>query len=201
METEARLYADRKTAAPPRPVGRNFYFLGMPPRPGICRAGGACSLRGRRADPSAIVSRLHLSRRVVTGWWQARWAPGTCGLVKGWSNPGEGREIRSRERKGSIELPSKLPLGDRVRVLRVRSAISWRSMLAYQGTTGSLSCSGCLVVSTDSFCKDPTSTCNGTGTAPMLSQSIVDASASKPHRPRHSREPETRSWRYLNRAW
>jgi transcriptional antiterminator RfaH len=48
--------------------------------------------------------------RVVTGWWQARWAPGTCGLVMDGTTPAKVpdaviAEIRPREREGAIELP------------------------------------------------------------------------------------------------
>jgi transcription antitermination factor NusG len=77
--------------------------------------------------------------RVVTGWWQApRWTPGTCGLVMHGETPAKVSkaviaEIRSRERKGAIELPPKLLWGDRVRVLRG----PFRDQLAiYAGMSG-----------------------------------------------------------------
>jgi transcriptional antiterminator RfaH len=63
--------------------------------------------------------------RVVNGWWQARWAPGTCGLIMDGGQPARVSdaviaEIRSRECDGLIELPQRPPLrpGDAVRVLR-----------------------------------------------------------------------------------
>jgi transcriptional antiterminator RfaH len=56
-------------------------------------------------------------------WHAARWAPGTLGLVMNGLEPARIpdaviAEIRSRERDGMIELPSKLCRGSRVRILR-----------------------------------------------------------------------------------
>jgi transcriptional antiterminator RfaH len=80
-------------------------------------------LRGRRVEVLLPLFPGYTFLRVVTGWWQARWAPGTCGLVMDGAIPAKVpdaviAEIKSRERKGAIELPSKLRPGDRVRVLR-----------------------------------------------------------------------------------
>ena len=80
-------------------------------------------LRGRRVEVLLPLFPGYTFLRVVTGWWQARWTPGTCGLVMDGAKPAKVpdaviAEIRSRERKGAIELPPKLRRGDRVRVLR-----------------------------------------------------------------------------------
>ena len=109
-------------------------------------------LRGRRVEVLLPLFPGYTFLRVVTGWWQARWAPGTCGLVMDGAIPAKVpdaviAEIRSREREGAIELPPKVRPGDRVRVLRGPFAISSRSTPACQGVTESLSCSGCSVVS------------------------------------------------------
>jgi transcriptional antiterminator RfaH len=79
--------------------------------------------RGHRVEVLLPLFPGYTFLRVVTGWWQARWAPGTCGLVMDGATPAKVpeaviAEIRSRERGGAIELPSKLRPGDRVRVLR-----------------------------------------------------------------------------------
>jgi transcriptional antiterminator RfaH len=79
-------------------------------------------LRGRRVEVLLPLFPGYTFLRVVTGWWQARWAPGTCGLVMDGAIPAKVpdaviAEIKSRERKGAIELPAKLRPGDRVRVL------------------------------------------------------------------------------------
>jgi transcriptional antiterminator RfaH len=80
-------------------------------------------LRGRRVEILLPLFPGYTFLRVVTGWWQARWTPGTCGLVMDGATPAKVpdaviAEIRSREREGAIELPPKLRPGDRVRVLR-----------------------------------------------------------------------------------
>jgi transcriptional antiterminator RfaH len=80
-------------------------------------------LRGRRVEVLLPLFPGYTFLRVVTGWWQARWAPGTCGLVMDGAIPAKVpdaviAEIKSRERKGAIELPSEVRPGDRVRVLR-----------------------------------------------------------------------------------
>lgn len=73
-------------------------------------------------SPPAIVSRLTFLW-VATGRWQARWAPGTCGLVMDGATLAKVpdaviAEIRSREREGAIDLLPKIRPGDQVRVLR-----------------------------------------------------------------------------------
>jgi transcriptional antiterminator RfaH len=80
-------------------------------------------LRGRRVEILLPLFPGYTFLRVVTGWWQARWTPGTCGLVMDGATPAKVpdaviAEIRSREREGAIELPPNLRPGDRVRVLR-----------------------------------------------------------------------------------
>ena len=80
-------------------------------------------VRGRWAEVLLPLFPGYTFLRVVTGWWQARWTPGTCGLVMDGATPAKVpdaviAEIKSREREGAIELPPKLRSGDRVRVLR-----------------------------------------------------------------------------------
>ena len=95
-------------------------------------------LRGRRVEVLVPLFPSYTFLRVVTGWWQARWAPGTCGLVMDGATPAKVpdaviAEIRSREHEGAIELPPKVRPGDRVRVLRG----PFRDHLAiYAGMTG-----------------------------------------------------------------
>ena len=95
-------------------------------------------LRGRRVEVLLPLFPGYTFLRVVTGWWQARWAPGTCGLVMDGETPAKVpdaviAEIRSRERDGAIRLPPKVRPGDRVRVLRG----PFRDHLAiYAGMTG-----------------------------------------------------------------
>jgi transcriptional antiterminator RfaH len=95
-------------------------------------------LRGRGVEVLVPLFPGYTFLRVVTGWWQARWAPGTCSLVMDGEIPAKVpdaviTEIRSRERKGAIELPPKLRPGDRVRVLRG----PFRDQLAiYAGMSG-----------------------------------------------------------------
>jgi transcriptional antiterminator RfaH len=80
-------------------------------------------VRDRRVEVLLPLFPGYTFLRVVAGWWQARWTPGTCGLVMDGGTPAKVpdaviAEIKSRERKGAIELPPKLRSGDRVRVLR-----------------------------------------------------------------------------------
>ena len=95
-------------------------------------------LRGRRVEVLLPLFPGYSFLRIVTGWWQARWAPGTCGLVMDGATPAKVpdaviAEIRSREREGAIELPSKLRPGDWVRVLHG----PFRDQFAiYAGMTG-----------------------------------------------------------------
>src|SRR5262245_31784584 len=77
--------------------------------------------RGRRVEVLLPLFPGYIFLRVVTGWWQARWTPGTCGLVMDGETPAKVpdaviAEIRSRERKGAIELQPKLRPGDRNRI-------------------------------------------------------------------------------------
>jgi transcriptional antiterminator RfaH len=56
-------------------------------------------------------------------WHAARWAPGTLGLIMDGMKPARVpdaviAEIRQREVRGLVELPSRLRRGDRVRILR-----------------------------------------------------------------------------------
>src|SRR5262245_52146965 len=94
--------------------------------------------RGRRVEVLLPLFPGYIFLRVVTGWWQARWTPGTCGLVMDGETPAKVpdaviAEIRSRERKGAIELQPKLRPGERVRVLRG----PFRDQLAiYAGMSG-----------------------------------------------------------------
>jgi len=60
---------------------------------------------------------------VVAGWWEARWAPGTLGLIMDGLTPTKVplaviEEIRARERNGAVELPDhRFHYGDRVKIL------------------------------------------------------------------------------------
>jgi hypothetical protein len=61
-------------------------------------------LRGRRVEVLLPLFSAYTFLRVVTGWWRARWAPGTCGLVMDGATPAKVpdaviAEIRSSERK------------------------------------------------------------------------------------------------------
>jgi transcriptional antiterminator RfaH len=95
-------------------------------------------LRGRRVEVLLPLFPGYTFLRVVTGWWQARWAPGTCGLVMDGATPAKVpdavmAEIRSRERKGASTLPPQLRAGYRVCVLRG----PFRDQLAiYAGMSG-----------------------------------------------------------------
>ena len=44
-------------------------------------------LRGRRVEILLPLFPGYTFLRVVTGWWQARWTPGTCGLVMDGATP------------------------------------------------------------------------------------------------------------------
>jgi hypothetical protein len=44
-------------------------------------------LRGRRVEVLLPLFPGYTFLQVVTGWWQARWAPGTCGLVMDGTTP------------------------------------------------------------------------------------------------------------------
>jgi transcriptional antiterminator RfaH len=80
----------------------------------------------------------YLFVEIVVGWWAARWCPGTRGLVMNCGLPVRVpdhvlAEIRSRERGGLVELPSRLKRGDPVRILR--GAFS-EHLALYQGQAG-----------------------------------------------------------------
>ena len=122
-------------------------------------------LRGRRVEVLLPLFPGYTFLQVVTGWWQARWAPGTRGLVMDGTTPAKVpdaviAEIRSREDEGAIELPPKVRPGDRVRVLRGPFRDHLAIYAGMTGRTGSLSCSGCSV-SAGSFCPDAISRANG----------------------------------------
>jgi transcriptional antiterminator RfaH len=80
---------------------------------------------GRRIETQPALFPGYLFLQVVNGaWWDARWAPGVTKIVLDGAAParvpdGVIDEIRSREVKGLIELPSsRLKRGDPVRILR-----------------------------------------------------------------------------------
>jgi hypothetical protein len=138
-------------------------------------------LRGRRVEVLLPLFPGYTFLRVVTGWWQARWAPGTCGLVMDGETPAKVpdaviAEIRSREREGAIVCHPRYGQAIGCECYAVRSAITSRSTPACQGVTGSLSCSGCSVVSAGSFCPDAISRANGR--APTHCRSRVDRAVS-----------------------
>jgi transcriptional antiterminator RfaH len=79
--------------------------------------------RGRKIETRPVLFPGYLFVEIVVGWWQARWCPGTLGLVMNCGVPvrvpdGIIDEIRKREVGGLVELPKQaLRRGDRVRVL------------------------------------------------------------------------------------
>jgi transcriptional antiterminator RfaH len=79
--------------------------------------------RGRRVEVLLPLFPGYTFVRVMTGWWQARWAPGTCGL--GWTVPHRLRSptlLLRRSGRVSAKVRSsshpRIRPGDRVRVLR-----------------------------------------------------------------------------------
>jgi transcriptional antiterminator RfaH len=79
---------------------------------------------GRKIEIRPPLFPGYLFVEIVVGWWQARWCPGTLGLVMNCGLPVRVPEvvlddIRKREVGGLIELPRapKFSPGDRVRVL------------------------------------------------------------------------------------
>jgi transcriptional antiterminator RfaH len=80
-------------------------------------------LRGQRIKLQLPLFPGYCFVAIELQWHAARWAPGTLGLVLNGLEPARIpdaviAEIRSRERDGMIELPSKLCRGSRVRILR-----------------------------------------------------------------------------------
>ena len=82
------------------------------------------TVRGRRIETLQPLFVGYAFVRIVLQWHTARWCPGTLGLIMDGIVPAKVpdcviSEIRSRERKGAIELPWCGPRrGDRVRILR-----------------------------------------------------------------------------------
>src|SRR5262245_36059117 len=79
---------------------------------------------GRRIETRPPLFPGYLFVAIVVGWWQARWCPGTLGLVMNCGLPVRVPDsvlddIRKREIGGLIELPKppRFKPGDRVRVL------------------------------------------------------------------------------------
>src|SRR5262245_27547966 len=79
--------------------------------------------RGRKVEARPPLFPAYLFVEIVVGWWQARWCPGTLGLVMNCGLPVRVpdsvlEDIRKREVGGLIELPRppKFRTGDRVRV-------------------------------------------------------------------------------------
>jgi transcriptional antiterminator RfaH len=80
---------------------------------------------GRRIETRPPLFPGYLFCQILNGWWQARWCPGTVGLVMNGGAPVRVPDvvldaIRARERNGLVELP-KLPRfkpGDTVRIGR-----------------------------------------------------------------------------------
>jgi transcriptional antiterminator RfaH len=93
---------------------------------------------GRRIETRPVLFPGYLFVEIVAGWWEARWCPGTRGLVMNCGLPVRVpesvlAEIRSRECGGLVELPSRLKRGDPVRIKRG----AFREQLAlYQGQAG-----------------------------------------------------------------
>jgi transcriptional antiterminator RfaH len=80
---------------------------------------------GRRVELRPALFPGYAFVLVVSGWWNARWAPGTLGLIMDGVGPARVpddviAEIRGREHNGLIELapPPALRRGARVRILR-----------------------------------------------------------------------------------
>jgi transcriptional antiterminator RfaH len=78
---------------------------------------------GRKIETRPPLFPGYLFVEIVIGWWQARWCPGTLGLVMNCGLPVRVPDsvlddIRKRERNGLVELPRPgLKRGDRVRVV------------------------------------------------------------------------------------
>jgi transcription antitermination factor NusG len=91
---------------------------------------------GRRVEVLLPLFPGYTFLRVVTGWWQARWTPGTCGLVMDGATPAKVpdaviAEIRSRERK---ERSRRHP--DCVRAIGCASCAARDQLAIYAGMSG-----------------------------------------------------------------
>jgi transcriptional antiterminator RfaH len=79
---------------------------------------------GRKIEIRPPLFPGYLFVEIVVGWWQARWCPGTLGLVMNCGLPVRVPDavlddIRKREVRGLVELPRpSLKPGDRVRIGR-----------------------------------------------------------------------------------
>ena len=68
--------------------------------------------RGRKIEVRPPLFPSYLFVEIVVGWWQARWCPGTLGLVMSCGLPlrvpdNVVAEIKAREGNGMVELPSR----------------------------------------------------------------------------------------------
>lgn len=80
-------------------------------------------VNGRKAERTPLLFPNYAFVFIQVQWHSARWAPGVAKLVMDGMAPARVpdkviTEIRSRERGGLVELPSRLKRGDAVRVLR-----------------------------------------------------------------------------------
>jgi transcriptional antiterminator RfaH len=80
---------------------------------------------GRKIEVRPPLFPGYLFLQITNGWWDARWAPGTLGMIMGGTQPARVpdaviEEIRNRERNGLVELPKPRGLrrGDQVRIIR-----------------------------------------------------------------------------------
>jgi transcriptional antiterminator RfaH len=80
---------------------------------------------GRKVEVRPVLFPGYLFCLITNGWWEARWCPGTRGLVMNCGLPvkvpdGVIAAIRKRERNGLVELPKPPPFkpGDCVRIGR-----------------------------------------------------------------------------------
>jgi transcriptional antiterminator RfaH len=95
---------------------------------------------GRRIETRPVLFPGYLFCLITNGWWDARWCPGTRGLVMNCGLPVKVPDdviaaIRKRERNGLVELPRRPPfkVGERVRIGRG----AFRGRLAlYDGQPG-----------------------------------------------------------------
>jgi transcriptional antiterminator RfaH len=78
---------------------------------------------GRKIETRPPLFPGYLFCQIIVGWWDARWCPGTLGLVMNCGLPARVPDsvvygIRRRERNGLIELPRppRFRPGDRVRI-------------------------------------------------------------------------------------
>jgi transcriptional antiterminator RfaH len=82
-------------------------------------------VRGRRVEVTPALFPGYLFLQITNGWWEARWAPGTLGLIMNGDGPAHVpnavvEELQMRERGGAIDLvkPSSFRPGDQLRILR-----------------------------------------------------------------------------------